>query len=185
MTTTPTSPTASQQAAVDAALRILGRMGLSPDDLTAASRQRLPVPTFADYVPVVSAAVTDGTRRADGTYWNRITEQRGARHLDEPTPSEVRQFMKLVKANAVQRRNGRGGRSAEEHLVAGGCNCQGGDRRSRLATGSAPSALSDRRGALALSLTRHAPGQDTYAYISATDVGLVTPAVERVAGQVV
>ena len=118
MTTTPTSPAASQQAAVDAALLILERMGLSPDDLTAAPRQRPAVPTFADYVPVVSAAVTDGTRRAYGTYWNRITQQWGTRRLDEPTPSEVRQLMKLVKANAVQRRNGRGGRSAQEHLVA-------------------------------------------------------------------
>jgi hypothetical protein len=36
MTTTPTSPAASQQAAVDAALLILERMGLSPDDLTVA-----------------------------------------------------------------------------------------------------------------------------------------------------
>ncbi len=88
MTTTPTSPAASQQAAVGAALLILEPMGLSPDDLTAASRQRLPVPTFADYVPVVSAAVTDGTRRAYGSYWNRITERWGARRLDEPMPSE-------------------------------------------------------------------------------------------------
>ena len=40
----------------------------------------LPIPTFADYVPVVSAAVTDGTRRAYGTYWNRITEHWGTRH---------------------------------------------------------------------------------------------------------
>ena len=112
MTVTPTSPAASQQAAVDAALLVLKSMGLSPDDLTAATRQRLPMPTFADYVPVVSAAVTDGTRKAYGTYWNRITEQWGTRRLDEPTPSEVRQLMKLVKANAVQRRNGRGGRSA-------------------------------------------------------------------------
>ena len=115
--TTPASPAASQQAAVDAALLILERMGLSPDDLTAAPGQRPPVPTFAQYVPVVSAAVTDGTRRAYGTYWNRITEHWGGR-LDEPTPSEVRQLMKLVKANAVQWRNGRGGRSAEEQLVA-------------------------------------------------------------------
>ena len=113
MTVAPASPAASQQAAVDAALLILERMGLSPDDLAAAPRRRLPVPTFADYVPVVSAAVTDGTRRAYGTYWNRITEQWGTRRLDEPTPSEVRQLMKLVKANAVQRRNGRGGRSAQ------------------------------------------------------------------------
>ena len=118
MTATPASPAASQQAAVDAALLIVERMGLSPDDLTAAPRQRPAVPSFANYVPVVSAAVTDGTRRAYGTYWNRITEQWGTRRLDEPTPSEVRQLMKLIKAGAVQRRNGRGGRSAEEHLVA-------------------------------------------------------------------
>ena len=95
MTTTPTSPAASQQAAVDAALLILERMGLSPDDLTAATRQRPSVPTFADYVPVVSAAVTDGTRKAYGSYWNRVVEQWGARRLDEPTPSEIRQLMAL------------------------------------------------------------------------------------------
>jgi integrase/recombinase XerC len=118
VTAIPTYLAPSQQAAVDAALLVLKSMGLSPEDLAAATTQRLPVPTFAEYVPVVSAAVTDGTRRAYGTYWNRITEQWGARHLDEPTPSEVRQLMKLVKAGAVQRRNGRGGRSAEEHLVA-------------------------------------------------------------------
>ena len=112
MTTTPTSPAASQQAAVDAALLILKRMGLSPDDLTAATGQRPSMPTFADYVPVVSAAVTDGTRKAYGSYWNRVAEQWGARRLDEPTPSEIRRLMALVKAGAVQRRNGRGGRSS-------------------------------------------------------------------------
>jgi hypothetical protein len=41
MTTTQTAPTASQQAAVDAALLILERMGLSPEDLTAAGFIRL------------------------------------------------------------------------------------------------------------------------------------------------
>lgn len=68
MTITPSCPAGSQQAAVDAALLILERMGLSPDDLTAATRQRLPVPTFADYVPVVSAAVTDGARIGSGRW---------------------------------------------------------------------------------------------------------------------
>ena len=96
---------------MDAALLVLKWMGLSLDDLTAAPRDRAAVPTFAEYVPVVSAAVTDGTRRAYGTYWNRVIEQWGARRLDEPTPSEIRHLMTLVKANAVQRRNGRGGRS--------------------------------------------------------------------------
>ena len=51
----------SQQAIVDAALLMLQQMGLSPADLVAAPRDRPPVPTFAEYVPVVSAAVTAGT----------------------------------------------------------------------------------------------------------------------------
>jgi integrase/recombinase XerC len=116
MTTSPTS-TASQQAAVDAALLILERMGLSPDDLTAAPGQRPSVPTFAGYVPVVSATVTDGTRKAYGSYWNRVVEQWGTRRLDEPTPSEVKQFAKEIKENSLSRRNGRGGRSAVENLI--------------------------------------------------------------------
>jgi integrase/recombinase XerC len=116
--TNPTSPAGSQQAAVDAALVVLKSMGLSPGDLTAAPRDRAAVPTFADYVPVVSAAVTDGTRKAYGSYWNRVVEQWGARRLDEPAPSDIRHLMTLVKASAVQRRNSRGGRSSQEHLVA-------------------------------------------------------------------
>ena len=72
---------------------VLKSMGLSLDDLTAAPRDRAAVPTFADYVPVVSAAVTDGTRRAYGSYWNRVVEKSGSRRLDEPTPSEVRQSL--------------------------------------------------------------------------------------------
>ena len=118
MTAVPASPTVSQQAAVDAALLVLKSMGLSLDDLTAAPRQRTSVPTFAEYVPVVSAGVTDGTRRAYGSYWNRVVEQWGARRLDEPTPSEIRQLAKDVKANAVPRRNARGGRGAAENLIA-------------------------------------------------------------------
>jgi integrase/recombinase XerC len=111
------SPAGSQQAAIDAALVVLKSMGLSLDDLTAAPRARAMVPTFAEYVPVVSAAVTAGSRKAYGTYWNRVVEHWGERRLDEPTPSEIRQLMALVKAGAVQRRNGRGGRSSQEHLV--------------------------------------------------------------------
>ena len=76
------------------------------------------MPTFAEYVPVVSAAVSAGTRRAYGSYWNRILEQWGGRRLDEPTPSEIRQLMAYVKTHVVARRNARGGRSAQEHLVA-------------------------------------------------------------------
>ena len=97
---------------------LLERMGLSPADLAAVPQPRKPVPTFAEYVPVVSAAVSDGTRRAYGSYWNRVVDQWGSRRLDEPTPSEIRQLMTYVKTHVVARRNARGGRSAEEHLVA-------------------------------------------------------------------
>jgi len=93
-------------------------MGLSPADLAAVPQDQPAVPTFAEYVPVVSAAVTAGTRRAYGSYWNRIIEHWGGRRLDEPTPSEIRQLMAWVKTHVVARRNARGGRSAEEHLVA-------------------------------------------------------------------
>ena len=117
MTTTQTSPAASQQAGVDAALLILERMGLSPDDLTSAPRNRAPVPTFAEYAPVVSAAVTDGTRKAYGSYWGRVASS-GAARLDEPTPLEVRQLVAYVKTHVVPRRNARDGRSAAENLIA-------------------------------------------------------------------
>ena len=117
MTTTPASPAAPRQAAVDAALVVLKSMGLTLEDL-AAPGQRPDVPTFADYVPVVSATVTDGTRKAYGSYWNRIVEQWGTRHLDEPTPSEIKQLVAYVRANVVPRRNARGGRSAAENLIA-------------------------------------------------------------------
>jgi integrase/recombinase XerC len=112
-----TTQAASQQAAIGAALLVLKSMGLSLDDLAAAPSNRPPVPTFAEYVPVVSATVTAGTFRAYGSYWNRITEQWGDRRLDEPSPSEIKQLAAHVKANAVQRRNSRGGRSAVENLI--------------------------------------------------------------------
>ena len=115
---TAVTPDASQQAVVEAALVLLERMGLSPADLAAVPQPRKQAPTFAEYVPVVSAAVSDGTRRAYGSYWNRIVEHWGSRRLDEPTPSEIRYLMTYVKTHVVTRRNARGGRSAEEHLVA-------------------------------------------------------------------
>jgi integrase len=97
---------------------MLRQMGLSPGDLASAPQDRPPVPTFAEYIPVVSAAATAGTRRAYGSYWNRIISHWGERRLDEPTPSEVRQLMSYVKTHVVARRNARGGRSATEHLIA-------------------------------------------------------------------
>src|SRR5260370_3056862 len=89
------------QAVVDAAMLVLERMGLTPADLLAAPAARPPAPTFAEYIPVVSALVSDGCRRAYGSYWNRVVEQWGSRRLRQPTPSEMRQLVPDVRANIL------------------------------------------------------------------------------------
>lgn len=105
-------------ADLDAARLLLSRLGVSPAELLATSEDRAPAPTFAEYIPVVSAAVADGTRRVYGSYWNRILQHWGTRRLDEPTPSEINQLVEYIKTHTVARRNARGGRSAAEHLIA-------------------------------------------------------------------
>src|SRR5712672_2942584 len=106
------------QAVLDAAMLLLERMGLTPADLLAAPAARPAAPTFAEYIPVVSALVSGGCRRAYRSYWIRVVEQWGSRRIDEPTPSEIRQLVQHVRATVVPRRNSRGGRSAAEHLIA-------------------------------------------------------------------
>ncbi len=69
-------PTATQQAVVEAA-GAAGADGPDPADLATVPQHRPEVPTFAEYVPVVSAAVSAGTRRAYGSYWNRVVGQWG------------------------------------------------------------------------------------------------------------
>ncbi|GAA3989610.1 hypothetical protein GCM10022247_05280 [Allokutzneria multivorans] len=103
---------------MEAARLLLDRMGVSVEQLLAAPVVRKPVPTFTAYIPVVADAVSEGTRRAYSSYWNRIEKQWGERTLDEPTPTEIKQLVAHVKANVVPRRNARGGRSAAEHLIA-------------------------------------------------------------------
>jgi hypothetical protein len=61
-----------------------GAHGPDPADLLAAPAARPAAPTFAEYIPVVSALVSDGCRRAYGSYWNRVTGQWGSRRIDEP-----------------------------------------------------------------------------------------------------
>lgn len=113
-----TSPSPPSAADIEAALLLLSRLGVSPADLQQAAPARPKAPTFAEYIPVVAAAVGVGARRAYGPYWNRIVDRWGSRPIDEPGPSDIKQFVEQVKAGAVTRRNARGGRSAAEHLIA-------------------------------------------------------------------
>src|ERR1700760_4658603 len=115
------------QAVVDAAMLVLERMGLTPADLLAAPAARPAAPTFAEYIPVVSALVSDGWRRAYRSHWDRVggpgggcrgacgwsgtrvVGRGGSRRIDEPTPSEIRQLVQHDRAHVVPRRNSRGG----------------------------------------------------------------------------
>ena len=107
-----------RQAELDAARLLLSRMGISAADLVEAASSRPAAPTFAEYVPVVSAAVSDGTRRVYGSYWNRVLEQWADRRLDAVSPSDIEKLVEYAKAHVVARRNARGGRLAAEHLIA-------------------------------------------------------------------
>ncbi len=108
------APTAAE---IDATRLLLAKLGVSAAHLLTAATERPPAPTFATYVPVVSAAVGQGTRRAYGSYWNRIVEHWGTRRLDEPTFSQIAQLAEHIKTHAITRRNARGGRSAAEHFI--------------------------------------------------------------------
>ncbi|WP_344931378.1 site-specific integrase [Saccharopolyspora gregorii] len=93
-------------------------MGLSPEDLVAHPEPEQIAPTFADYIPKVAQAVSAGTKRVYGSYWNRVLEHWGRRRLDEPTALEIKQLAEHVKTHVIARRNARGGRGAAEHLIA-------------------------------------------------------------------
>lgn len=113
-----TQQSQASTADLDAARLLLSRLGVSPADLLTGSQTRVPAPTFAEYIPIVSEAVTDGTRRIYGSYWDRIIEHWGSRHLDEPIPSEIKQLVEHIRTHVVVRKNARGGRSAAEHLIS-------------------------------------------------------------------
>ena len=115
---TATRVVAPSRAELDAARLLLDRMGIAPADLIATAADRPPAPTFAEYVPVVAAAVSAGTRRVYRSYWNRVLEHWATRRLDDIRPSDIEQLAEHVRAHVVPRRNARGGRSAAEHLIA-------------------------------------------------------------------
>src|SRR5258706_7537482 len=94
-------------AELEAARLLLQRMGISPADLLQVRPARPPAPTFAEYVPVVAAAVSSGTRRAYGSYWNRVVQAWGNPRIDETRPSEIEQLRAQVQGHVVARRQGR------------------------------------------------------------------------------
>jgi integrase/recombinase XerC len=115
MTNTENSATPASDIA--AARLLLQKMGIDPADLLQGPAASPDIPTFADYIPRVSQAVSPGTRRVYGTYWNRAVEAWGPRLITSVSPLEISQLSEAIKANVVPRRNARGGRGAAEHLI--------------------------------------------------------------------
>ena len=107
----------TQTENITAALLLLKKMGVDPADLLQAPDAAPEIPTFADYIPRVSRAVSAGTRRLYTSYWNRVVDAWGTRLITEPSPLEISQFAEDIKANVVHRRNARGGVAAAEHLI--------------------------------------------------------------------
>ncbi|WP_447002514.1 tyrosine-type recombinase/integrase [Saccharothrix isguenensis] len=116
-------------ADVAMATQLLARMNLRVEDLVdldalvagraeAGGGGAVPVgrvPTFAEFVPVVSGAVPAPSRRVYGTYWRKIVAVWGGRRLDEITVSDVQGLFESVRAGVVVRRSGNGGQGAAEH----------------------------------------------------------------------
>ena len=86
-------------------------LGLQP---TAGST----VPTVREYHPTVVAAATPGTSRTYSTYWDLLVREHGDDRITEVTTSKLCALAQSARANAVRRRNGQGGASAEENCVA-------------------------------------------------------------------
>src|SRR5260370_42300849 len=112
------SQTVASRPELEAARLLLERMGISPVDLLDVRAARPAAPTFAEYAPVVAAAVSPGTRRAYGPYWNRVVQAWGERRIDETLPSEVEPLRAQGQAHVVAQRNAPARPSAAGHRVA-------------------------------------------------------------------
>ncbi|MCP2297946.1 Site-specific recombinase XerD [Nocardia amikacinitolerans] len=108
-------------AEVSAAMVLLRRLGIAPEDLVdAAANSVRAVPTFAEYIPKVIAAMPAGGTRANYvSYWNKLLarEDWRDRPIDEPTVTEFRQLIAETRAARVLRSNSRDGSAGERLFI--------------------------------------------------------------------
>lgn len=82
-----------------------------------AATPAVEVPTFGEYIPRVTDAVTALQRESYGTYWKIVLREWKDRRLDELEPAEIVGLMNRHTANAVVRSNWRGGVGAARNLL--------------------------------------------------------------------
>ncbi|QIS23730.1 tyrosine-type recombinase/integrase [Nocardia terpenica] len=102
---------------------LLESLGIEVDDLLAVARGRTvrKVPTFAEYIPVVVAAMPKGATLVQySCYWSKLLAEPGwaDRRLDEPTVTELKALIELFRARRHMRANDRGGHAVTLHVVA-------------------------------------------------------------------
>jgi site-specific recombinase XerD len=107
----------SRASELEAVRALLASMGISPADLASPPPEAREAPDFASYVPRVAEAASPGARRVYGPYWTMAVRAWGPRPITSVTATEVSQLAESARSGAVQRRNGRGGRGAAEHLI--------------------------------------------------------------------
>lgn len=115
-----TGPADRHQRHVGMVLGLLEELGITAEQLIegTATTTSAASATFDEYVPRLCEAVSPGSRRVYGPYWKRICQRWGHRRIPDPTPLEIKQLAEEICADAVVRRNARGGRTAAEHLIS-------------------------------------------------------------------
>ncbi|MET8854526.1 site-specific integrase [Amycolatopsis sp. NPDC004625] len=109
---------------LEAARLLLSRLGVDPAELVGetptdgASDDRPPMPTIAEWIPVVAELVSASTASSYGSYWKKAQAEWGERPMDMVTATEIKAMAEHVRRTARVRRNSRGGRNAAENFIA-------------------------------------------------------------------
>ena len=111
-----TAVSAGKSSDLDAMRALMERLDIRPEQLLARVSPAV-MPSFAEYIDRVAAAVPAGSRKVYGPYWRKLAAAWGTRRIDEPNATQIKQFVLAIKDQVVLRRNARGGRTAMEHMV--------------------------------------------------------------------
>jgi integrase len=94
------------------------RAGVTPDDILALTQARH-IPTVAEYVDTVIAALTPGSKATYRPHLHKFAEVFGERRLDDFTPSELTNYRNTVLEEAAETsRIGDGAHSAGQAVNA-------------------------------------------------------------------
>ncbi|WP_284740223.1 tyrosine-type recombinase/integrase [Amycolatopsis sp. RTGN1] len=106
--------TPRRDADLETAKLLLDRLGVTAEDILADDRMaKTAVPTFAEYIPSITAATSPKSAATWSVYWRVLNEKWPDRAIDEPTTSELKALANEVQARAARRPGARGGLAAK------------------------------------------------------------------------